>query len=242
MWLVSSLQVVSRSFDFGSSGQATHQDLGLHADGHELANMLRLVDWDDNPVQLLLCEACGTVGCASGGYVAPRRLGPYVVLAPSTEAPEGGSVERQRHFDHLLLRKRRQVPLIPVEEWKRLRMASGRVPDAEGFPPLSWDEAFLIAQYEAPHRLLGEPGQLLEQPLSQRVVATDPWLEPGTLERLGTVDEWSQRTGTPRLVREGYERISVVLEEPLDAVELFAKDFTGIGLYFRPGIALLCEP
>jgi hypothetical protein len=118
MWIVSELAVHPRTYSFGSSGQGVHEDLALRAGDQELVNMLRLVDWSEDPVQVTVCDACGTVGCASGDYVAVRRLGDHVAMAPPTNAYVGGAgeFEKAQYVEAWFIRKR-GVPLVLVPEW-----------------------------------------------------------------------------------------------------------------------------
>src|SRR5438067_11365940 len=71
--------------DFSSSGQGSHSDFRLLADGELLANAVGLVEWADDPVQVHVCEACGVTRCETGGWLAFRRVGSAVVLIPAFE-------------------------------------------------------------------------------------------------------------------------------------------------------------
>jgi hypothetical protein len=243
MWLIPSLQRVSRTSGVASSEQAALPYDALLAEGVELAHMLGSIDWKEEPVQVDLCEACGSPGCASGGYVAIRRLGPFVVFAPSLRAYHSRDEEEQSRYllPSRVIRKA-QVPLVPTVEWERVRSAGAPLPAVESFKALTWEEAFLVAQFEAPHHLLGLPGLPRPEPLSTQVLATDPWLAPETVDLLGTPAGWTRHEGAPVLLREGFQPVSLILEDPLTTVDLFAQTEWGLGLCFKPGLALLPSP
>jgi hypothetical protein len=241
MWIVSKLIIRSRSYSFASSGQPPHDDLALIADEQELVNMLRLVEWGEDPVQVAVCDACGTVGCASGNYVAVRRLDDFVVMAPATRAyaPTADEFEKAQYVEPWFIRKR-GVPLVPTAHWEHLRDEGAPLPAAERLEPLRWSEAVLAAQIEAPRRLLGEPGQPPRRRLTEIVVATEPFIDPTTLDLLGDVRRWAKEGATAVLRRpEPGDRISLFLSDDLNEVVLFGRYGDDYGLYFEPGLLLV---
>lgn len=73
--------------DFSSSEQVSPIWSRIKCGGHVITNSLEWVEWSDNPVQVILCDACGHAGCASGGYVHVSRLAEYVLFtSPQTDA------------------------------------------------------------------------------------------------------------------------------------------------------------
>lgn len=241
MWIISKLNIRSRTYSFASSGQPPHDDLALIADEQELVNMLRLVDWGEDPLQVVVCDACGTVGCASGNYVAMRRLDDFVVMAPATRAyvPTAEEFEKAQYVEPWFIRKR-GVPLVPFAEWERLRDEGAPLPAAERLEPLRWSEAVLAAQIEAPRRLLGEPGQPPRTRLTEVVVATDPSIDPTTLDQLGDVRHWEDEGATAVLrPAEPAIRVSLFLNDDLKEVVLFGRRGDAFGLYVEPGLLLV---
>lgn len=241
MWIVSNLSIRPRTFSFGSSGQGQHEDLSLVADDLELANMLRCIDWSEDPVQLVVCDSCGSVGCASGNYVALRRLGDFVAMAPPAKgyAASADASAKAQYIEPAFMR-RRGVPLIPIAEWERIRAEGAPLPGSAGLAALRWSEVLLAAQIEAPLRLLGEPGERPPGRLGARVAATDPWIDPETLDRLGELDVWGRTSAnsTARVIRDAIP-VSLILDEgQFSEVVLFAKVGDGYGLRFQPGLVL----
>ena len=73
--------------DFSSSGQRSPIWHRVVCGQRVITNSLEWVGWGGNPVQVILCDACGHPGCASGGYVHLSRLAEYVLLtSPQTDA------------------------------------------------------------------------------------------------------------------------------------------------------------
>jgi hypothetical protein len=241
VWIVGNLAIRPHTYSFASSGQGAHEDLILQADDQELVNMLRLVDWSEDPVQVVVCDACGTVGCASGNYIAVRRLANYVAFAPPTRAYEHATdeAEKVQYGEPWFIRKR-GTPLVPVADWERLRSDGFPLPPSESMSPLRWSEAVLAAQIEAPRRMLGDPGQEPQRRLSEIVEATDPWLEPELLDRLGDVAIWRTAGATATLRKiVPRDEVSLILKDPFEEVVLFARDGDEFGLYVEPGMLLL---
>jgi hypothetical protein len=241
MWIVSNLSVRPRTFSFESSGQGQHEDLSLVGDDTELANMLGYIDWSEDPAQVVVCDACGTIGCASGNYVALRRLDDFVVMAPPAKGYDAlADLSARAQYVEPAFMRRGGVPLIPIAEWERLRAKGAPLPGSDGLAALRWSEAMLAAQIEAPLRLLGEPGRRPPSRLGARVAATDPWIDPETLDQLGELDVWAgiSANSTARITREALP-VSLILDEgQLREVVLFAKVGDGYGLRFEPGLVL----
>jgi hypothetical protein len=242
MWIPASLEIRPTSFSFASSELGIHHDRSLRADGTTLVNMLGLAEWSDDPVQVEICEHCGIPECASGGYVAVRRLGAFVTFAPSKRAypaslgGAGNDLQEPRYI------RKQGLPLIPAQEWDRLRADAPGVPACQAIAPMTWSEAFLAAQLEAPYRLLGEPGESVHR-LSELVAATDPWLDPADLDRLGDGTAWRGSQDAVVSVQRGeaVQPYSVLLTDPSREVRLFGSANDAFGLYFAPGLLLVPE-
>ena len=79
--------------DFSSSGQSSPVWTRLKYGQVELCNSLEWTDWTPNPVQVQICDACGTPGCASGGYVHISVLNDLVLW--TVPQPSGDQWTRQ---------------------------------------------------------------------------------------------------------------------------------------------------
>jgi hypothetical protein len=82
------VESVSWRPDFSSSGQASPDWTRLECAGEVLANGLEWVEWEDEPVQVILCEQCGCAGCAEGGRIHLSRLGDHVIWSAPHERNE----------------------------------------------------------------------------------------------------------------------------------------------------------
>jgi hypothetical protein len=79
--------------DFSTSGLANPTWTRAKCGALELCNSLEWADWGPNPIQVQICDACGTPGCASGGYVHISTLKDVVLWTmprrETSEALEG---------------------------------------------------------------------------------------------------------------------------------------------------------
>ena len=154
MWIANSISRTDVTLDFGSSGQGLHRDSTIIADGQEIVNAVRLVDFDTNPVQVVVCAECGITGCASGGWVALRRLDDNVLWLPDFDGMTHGQA------DLLELRPpafviNRGALAIRGAALSSLRAAVISFPDIQALPRLSGAEVSRILQWDAPGRVLG---------------------------------------------------------------------------------------
>lgn len=79
MYLCDRLDAEAWRPDFSSSGQASPTWTRVRCEGMEITNALEWLDWTSNPVQAVLCDACGHESCASGGFVHVSRWDQYVL-------------------------------------------------------------------------------------------------------------------------------------------------------------------
>jgi hypothetical protein len=96
MWRVEHLELKPVAFDLQSSGQGIHRGHSLHADGTMVVNDLSLADLGSKPCQVIVCDACGTVGCNSGDWIVMRRFGPALAWIPDFERMRVPDFERAR--------------------------------------------------------------------------------------------------------------------------------------------------
>jgi hypothetical protein len=90
----------------------------------ELCNGLEAVDWTSRPIQVEVCEACGTVGCDDAGYVQISRAGEDLLWTPPQRRETSSAIRRHG------------AVLIRNAAWERCRMAVARVPAARDFATL----------------------------------------------------------------------------------------------------------
>jgi hypothetical protein len=113
--------------DFSSSEQANPIWTRITSGETELCNSLESTEWMENPVQVQICDACGTVGCASGGYIHLSAIEDYVfwTIPQSDKVSEGIDAP----FPATALVKFGAVA-FPNEAWERLHAAEYEVPEA----------------------------------------------------------------------------------------------------------------
>jgi hypothetical protein len=118
--------------DFSSSEQADPTWTRVVVPRGEVTNALGWIDWEGNPVQVILCEACGCAGCATGGYVHVSRLCDWLLWTtpqPAKHGPDDLPGERE----HPLVRRHGGL-VVPGEEWERWRHQVTDLPAMEQFP------------------------------------------------------------------------------------------------------------
>ncbi len=118
--------------DFSSSDQADPTWTRVTVPGGEVTNALNRIAWEPNPAQVILCEACGCAGCATGGYVHVSRLGDWMLWTtpqPDDDDPD----DLPEESEHRLVRRHGGLA-VPREEWERWRSQVTNLPAIERFP------------------------------------------------------------------------------------------------------------
>jgi hypothetical protein len=176
MWPVGSIALEPVEFDFSSSWGGKHRTRALVVDGEILVNMVDRAGPDEPPdelgqFQVEVCEQCGIVHCSPGAWVAARRIHDILLWIPAFEsmtdlasANEYGPPSSLRKKGCPYFRGDVLASLLDALPWHQ------RMPLV---PQLVLREAILIAQFEAPFRVLGrfpEPARLDRS----RIIAADP--------------------------------------------------------------------
>lgn len=204
--------------DFSSSGQSDPTWTRLRSGSLVLANSLEAPEWDTNPVQVIVCEACGHPQCATGGYVHVSRTPRHVVwTAPQID--QSDSFERDEYQAAYSIRQG-AIVLLRTEQWDA--WSKGR----KGMP-LSADLTQLNGRGLADAWLLSMPSanraptlEELPEVVRERAVASDS-LEVGETsevlaELVGELIECRDRTLSGDFVRlPGRRAETVYFEAPI---------------------------
>ena len=154
--------------DFSSSGQTEPDWTQVRCGGHQLTNGCEWVDWDQDPVQVVLCEACGVTDCEWGGYVHVARVGGHVLWsAPRLPVSDDETFDREQYRSIAAIDAHGAVA-IPAAVWERWP----GVPAIASLPPARRGD--LLAAWRA-----GAPPH-------EEAVAADG----GTVEEALAVDRW----------------------------------------------------
>ena len=117
----------------------------LLADSIQVSNAVGLSNWDEDPIQLAVCETCGELHCNSSGWVSPRRAGDYVLFMPPFEDMLLYDGYEPPHFF-----SSKGAMLLDGVRFAELRRLAPALPDAGQLKPLSGREAVWLLQSEAP--------------------------------------------------------------------------------------------
>lgn len=116
--------------DFSTSGLSSPVWTRVRCERAEVCNSLEWADWAVNPVQVQICDACGTPGCASGGYVHVSVLNDLVLWT----LPQCSKVSE---LDNLAAAATERFGSVafPRTVWNAFRLAADQVPDIGHLPP-----------------------------------------------------------------------------------------------------------
>src|SRR5690348_7117676 len=119
MHVCQSLQLEPWIPNFSNSGQSSPRWTKAKCGRHVIVNSLEWADWEMNPVQVVLCDACGHHGCASGGFVHVSRLAQCVLFTPEQPDPEysGAGLDPPPYFIQTL-----GAIAIPEKVWAESSM------------------------------------------------------------------------------------------------------------------------
>lgn len=151
IWTVSAIETRKVRMDFTSSGQGRPVMTELLLDGTVVANAVELTDWTEGSVQIEVCGSCGYVHCASGGWVAIKRLREGIMILPAFDAMKKDSVE----YSPPEWMARAGPALIGEALVESLRIAAPELPEVSRLMPVTCADAVLMIQGSAPFGVLG---------------------------------------------------------------------------------------
>jgi len=173
--------------DFSASGLRPPSWTRLRVDGQELCNALEDVVWSPNPVQVQLCEVCGTPGCNSGGYADLSRLGGQV-LWTATEVDSHDEWRAGRYGPLWALRQ--GAALFPLPVWQALLERFPMLPAADALPATTRRMLAQAWRAEAAGRLVGNSLADTIGKAGQYVMGSDRWDRDDAVRALRLVADW----------------------------------------------------
>jgi hypothetical protein len=114
--------------DFSSSAQASPVWTRVLCRGMQITNSLEWVEWTENPVQVVLCDACGYAQCASGGYVHVSRWNDCVLWSAPQRTGDDDLADEEYETPRML--RTVGALAIPIAVWNDWATAIGRLPRA----------------------------------------------------------------------------------------------------------------
>jgi hypothetical protein len=144
----------------------------------ELCNALEWAKWLGNPVQVQLCDACGTIGCGSGGYIHLTKVSDTVLWT----RPQIDSATEQ--FPATALERLGAVGFSAVT-WNAIIERSANVPELS-LLEIANGHALQDAWSSAVRRFKADPS--LAATLRRELLAADTLEADAAIEK---IEQWS---------------------------------------------------
>jgi len=154
MWFIEDYEIRTIQLDFTSSGGGRPRSRSVFSGGVQLVNAGDFADLSSDPTQVHVCEQCGVVGCADGGYVRLRRIDDVCIWLPDFSAMLAPDWE-SGYFTPPACVKDRGIPAVSRCVYSRLESEMGQLPPFDDLRPLLAPDAAKIVQWDAPLCALG---------------------------------------------------------------------------------------
>lgn len=162
MWHIKNPEIRKSALDLTSSEQGHIEVSQVVFENSVLMNAVELMEFDEDLVQLIVCDHCGSVGCKSGDWVRFRKSGDFILLTPDFDRfnQDDWSVNEfapPNFYDKSTHNRKKGTPYFDLETYKTLRNSFPNFPSFEKIQNLKLSEAVRIAQQNIPFQLFGEP-------------------------------------------------------------------------------------
>lgn len=184
--------------DFSSSGQASPEWTRVRCGGEQITNALEWIDWDEHPVQLVLCEQCGVTGCAIGGHAHVSRAGGQAVLSEPRLPDRDPEWEAERYAASTAIGRHGAV-VVPTAVWS----AWPDAPALGALPPTRRCDLLAAWRATAPPRA--------------DAIATDLGALEDALAALDAVEAWfadEPEAAVGALVPVGEDAVTIFYDSP----------------------------
>lgn len=205
MWHIKNPEIKKSVLDFTSSAQGHFEVSQIIYENSVLMNAVELMDFDDELIQLIICDHCGTVGCQSGNWVRFRKSGDFILLTPDFERFEQDDWSENEFsppdfYDKFSHNRKAGTPYFDLKTYENLRKSFPNFPSFEEIKDLKMREAVRIFQQSAPFQLFGEPPEVSFNSAKRKLVVGAS--EGDANEHLQTIEA---------VLRENYENDSATL-------------------------------
>ena len=236
MWELTTIERRPAELDFYSSGGGRLKVSQLFVGSTQIANAVELTDWQDEYTQLIVCEECGIIHCAPGGWVSILHAGDFIVLGPDSRLFDAEGFDRAEYRPPGYVKKL-GWPYMSLATYADLRKSIPELRAVDRLRPLGQREVAAMVQWEAPARVLGQPfgGIALRRDMLQACSTGDVMVEANKLKCL--MESWLS----------GDRAVRLEPCRPGDVPVEFCVDIAGIPTWrpavLRKGISMLClEP
>lgn len=238
MWQLATPKTRRAELDFSLSGQVKTSVSQLWDDGIQLINAVEYVNWGEAHLQVMVCEACGIVGCQSQGWVELKRVGSVALIIPAfAKIEEASEIMKNEYLPPNYLVERGAI-CIEQESYRNLLCQLTVFPDFDLLAPLPAWEAAKIFQLEAPSRVLGNLSNSPTLPQDAVIASSEGDLMEQTTQLVSLINKLLSNSAPVRLrrVTEHEQVISLYLDIS-GFPEWKALSYNGFqySLYLEPG-------
>lgn len=156
MWEIKNPTIQKTKLDFTSSGQGFCEVSQLISNKIVVVNAIDFLEFEDDLVQLLICDHCGNSGCQSGNWVKFRKSGNFVLMIPAFDEMFDSLNQAEYNPPHYF--EKEGTPYFTLQTYEKLLVHN--FPPIEKIKRLKMSEAVRLFQFCAPMTIFGEPPQI----------------------------------------------------------------------------------
>lgn len=155
MWTSNKIETYPKQFDFTSSEQGKPIYTAMKIGEYEFINLIESIEIDDEyNFQNIICDFCGTSGCASGNWLAIRKSNDFIFFVPDFEDMKdellGGDFEPSNYF------KTNGSLFLTKTEYEKIRTNISEFKDFSSIPKLNKKELIELFKWDIPQKMFGE--------------------------------------------------------------------------------------
>lgn len=157
MWTSTNFTTYKKQFDFSSSEQGKPTFTALKIDDKDFINMIEGLEGeiDDRQVfQTILCDHCGCYQCASGNWVALRKLDGIIFFIPAFE--DLSNEIDIGFFDPPYSFRQKGAYWLTNLDFTNLKKLVPEIDKLETIKPMNKFELLSLYKWDTPHKMFGD--------------------------------------------------------------------------------------
>lgn len=181
MWTSNKIETYPKQFDFTSSEQGKPTYTAIKIGEYEFSNLIESIEiGNELNFQNIICDCCGSAGCASGNWLTIRKSDKYIFFIPNFEDMK--DVDFGANFEPSYYIRVNGSLFLGETEYKTLNNFIRQFPKFENLQIFSKEEIINLYKWDVPQKMFGNFPEFSE--INQKRILVTSEFENQEIEKI----------------------------------------------------------